>query len=125
MVVLTNNNKYDNMNLLLPFPLTHPGTCMIRGVETKVAFKEHQGLNSRGLRQSTASAFLKELQHEITLMKRLRAHPYIVEIMGVTFKNKKPVLVVELGLSTLDVYLFEKHREGKTINWTEKTLLCM
>ena len=36
------------------------------------------------------------------LMKRLKYHPNIVQILGVTFKSMRPVLVVELGYETLD-----------------------
>src|SRR4051812_1553393 len=58
-------------------------------------------------------------------MKRLEAHPNIVQILGVTFKGCKPILVVELANYRLDHYLEDKLDYGQPVGWIEKAMLCL
>ena len=59
------------------------------------------------------------------LMKKLKFHPNIVQILGVTFREAKPIVIVELGNETLDAYLLEKAAAGTPASWFEKTMLCL
>ena len=70
-------------------------------------------------------SILEDFRHEITLMKKLKFHPNIVQIFGVTFREAKPIVIVELGNETLDVYLWEKAAAGAPASWFEKTMLCL
>jgi serine/threonine protein kinase len=106
-------------------PLAPTGTCEIDGVRTKVAFKEYQHLNNSKIRQKDADQVLSHFYHEIKLTKRLKHHPNIIQILGVTFKFMKPVLLVELANDPLDYYLDDRHYHGKTASWFEKVTLCL
>src|SRR3954463_1409665 len=90
-----------------------------------IALKKHIKLNHKKVTQRDVDQAFRELRHEIKLMKRLEFHPNIVQIIGETFEESRPVLLVELADHTLDAYLYEQYHEGKTISWFEKIMLCM
>src|SRR4051812_10255131 len=78
------------------------------------------------MKQREVEALVEELKKEIKLMKRLESHPNIVQVIGVTFKECKPILIVELADSTLDYYLEDKLRvEAVPVGWVEKARLCL
>src|SRR4051794_17858587 len=83
-------------------------------------------MSTRDMRQREANKLLDELKKEIKLMKRLESHPNIVQIIGVTFKERKPILVVELADRTLNHYLEDRlHADGAPVGWVEKARLCL
>ena len=94
---------------------------MINANTRDVAFKEHRRFFSPKPRRRVYEDVLNELRHEIKLMNMLRNHPNVVQIFGVTFKDERPILIVELGNFTLVNY-FE---EMDSVNWFEKIMLCL
>src|SRR5690348_4832553 len=87
------------------YPTLLLGTCTIDNEPRNVAFKQHRRLGNKRLPQTQLNEILEEFRHEIKLMKKLRYHPNVVQIYGVTFAMKRPILVVELGHCTLSSYL--------------------
>jgi serine/threonine protein kinase len=102
------------------------GTCAINRKVRDVAFKEHRKLKSLKVSRRVVKEIVEDLRHEVTLMKRLRHHPNVVQIFAITFDTEgKPILVVELAYDTLDNYLYERQSMGEQVSWIEKAKLCL
>jgi serine/threonine protein kinase len=103
----------------------YKGTCSIGGHKSEVAFKEHRTLLNSKLSQREVNVTFDDLRHEIELMGRVHGHVNVVQFIGITFKNKKPILIVELCTFDLEHYLSERHDNGNTVGWEEKKGLCL
>ncbi|RUS16802.1 LOW QUALITY PROTEIN: kinase-like domain-containing protein, partial [Endogone sp. FLAS-F59071] len=64
------------------------------------------------------------LSKELHIIQHLSEHPNIINLHGVSFKDLKPILLVELAVSTLDIYLDKRKMGGDPVDWVTKARFC-
>lgn len=69
------------------------------------------------------NVMLIDIQQELRMLKHFESHPNIIDLYGVTFKDLKPILVVELAVDTLRGYLRKRINE-KPVDWQIKKRFC-
>ena len=100
--------------------LVYNGTCEIDGEEHKVAFKHAIRILTDKTKEKMQNNVLSDIRQEIRLMGRLKGHPHVLQLIGVSFNNLTPVLVVELAEGNLEYYL-----EENDVDWKSKIKLSM
>ena len=58
------------------------------------------------------------------MMKHFDAHPFIISLYDIAFRDLRPVMIVELAKDTNTDYLMERRTAGERVGWDTKARFC-